>query len=152
MKPYQYTKYLVIFSLFMSVCSFVANKLYDTKELYPFYWWQLFHYAPRLDASFTVYRVYEITPKNDTIRLLNDGTGIDNILYNNLCSVAANKFADENVSIDDYEKRVQAIGLGKTKHETSRFILVEENYPEAGKIDNQNINFQKKILKKDATN
>lgn len=141
---YNYTQYLVISALILSAISYTKNKLFKTSEVYPFFWWQLFTNPAKGDTPFTMLRLYEIRD-NDTIRLANDGSNLDNVIYSSLLNEAYNKIErnDSNKNINQF---VQRIGIQKTNNPSSRFILIKEIYLKPITITKDHHEFEKEIL------
>lgn len=144
-KPlYSYTQYLILASIIFSIISYGKDKIFHTKEIYPFFWWQLFTNPVKGSTSFEMLRLYEIKGK-DTIRLANDGKGIDDVAYTSLLTQAQEKI-NNNESHENINKYIRAIGIEKSQQSSQKFIFIKEIYKNPIKITSQHHEFDKEIL------
>lgn len=145
-KPlYYYTQYLVLISIILSIISYGKEKIFHSKEIYPFFWWQLFTNPVKGSTPFTMLRLYEVTKENDTIRLANNGNGIDDVAYTSLLN-EANEKINNNESYETINKFIQGIGIEKSQKSDQKFILVKEIYKNPINITSQHHEFDKEIL------
>ena len=141
---YKLTNIIVVAGIVLMGCSYIKARIFKTSEIYPFFWWQLFTNPQKGTKPYTIYRLYEIN-KNDTIRHGNDGKNLDQVVYNSLINSLVNKI-ENNCDKTAIKKQLYAIGIEKTKHVNSEFLLKKEIYNLPIEINTNNHEFITEII------